>query len=95
MSTMLLSMYEIDGRIKIDNFKSNLSIFITPWSISHFIFGYMAQAFGINYLYGLTAHTIYEYSNYVSYTLKKNGVKTGKDLNRILYLIALEIHFVS
>ena len=51
MSNIFFSIYEIDGRIKIDNFKSNLSIFITPWSISHFVVGYMAQAFGINYLY--------------------------------------------
>lgn len=89
MSAMLLSMYEIDGRIKIDNFKSKLSIFITPWSISHFVVGYMAQAFGINYLYGLTGHTIYEYSNYVSYTLKKKwsedwkGFKQDSILNSV------------
>ena len=66
---MFLSEYEIDGKIKIDNFKSNLSIFITPWSIAHFVTGYMAQAFGINYIVGLTGHTIYEYVNYVSIKL--------------------------
>ena len=66
MSNMLVSLYEIDGNIKIDNFKSNLSIFITPFSITHFMFGYMTQAFGINYLYGLILHTIYEYTNYTN-----------------------------
>ena len=78
MSNMLVSLYEIDGNIKIDNFKSNLSIFITPFSITHFTFGYMTQAFGINYLYGLILHTIYEYSNYKNYTLQKKWSEDWK-----------------
>lgn len=67
---IFFSIYEIDGRIKINNFKSNLNIFTTPWSIAHFISGYMTQACGINYLYGLVIHTIYEYVNYTNYTIK-------------------------
>lgn len=86
---IFVSMYEIDGKIEIDNFKSNLSIFITPFSITHFTFGYMTQAFGINYLYGLILHTIYEYANYRNYTLQKKwsegwkGFKTDSILNGV------------
>ena len=89
MSNILASMYEIDGRIEIDNLKSNLSIFITPWSISHFVVGYMTQAFGINYLYGLIGHTIYEYINYVNYNVKNKwseewkGFKKDSTLNGV------------
>lgn len=64
------SMYEIDGILHIDNYKSKLNIFLTPYSITHFGFGYMTQAFGINYLYGLILHTIYEYVNYTNYKIK-------------------------
>ena len=70
MSNIFASIYEIDGKIKIDSFKSNLSIFITPWSVAHFVSGYMTQAFGINYLYGFILHTIYEYINYTNNTIK-------------------------
>jgi hypothetical protein len=86
---MLFSMYEVDGKIKIDNFKSKLNIFITPFSITHFGFGYMTQAFGINYMYGLILHTIYEYDNYRSYTLQKKwsedwkGFKSDSILNSV------------
>lgn len=70
MSNIFVSMYEIDGLIEIDKFKSNLSIFITPWSVTHFAIGYITQAFGINYFYGFILHTIYEYINYTSNTIK-------------------------
>lgn len=75
-SDIFFSMYEIDGKIKIDNFKSNLSIFITPWSLAHFISGYMTQAFGINYFYGFVLHTIYEYGSY-KYKKKWNKIWKG------------------
>ena len=78
MSTMLFSMHETDGVIKIDNYESDLSIFITPFSITHFMFGYMTQYLGINYFYGLILHTIYEYINYVSSRLKKNWSEEWK-----------------
>jgi hypothetical protein len=67
---MLFSIYEVDGTIEVDKFKSNLSIFITPWSIAHFVSGYITQAFGINYLFGFILHTIYEYINYTNNTIK-------------------------
>jgi hypothetical protein len=77
-STMLFSIYEIDGVTEIDNYKSNKNIFITPFSITHFGFGYMTQAFGINYFYGLVLHTIYEFYNYKSYTLQKKWSEDWK-----------------
>jgi hypothetical protein len=49
---MFFSLYEIDGSIEIDNYKSNLSVFTTPWSIAHFVSGYMTSTFGINYFLG-------------------------------------------
>jgi len=70
-SYILFSTQEVDGIIKLNNFKNNFNIFTTPWSISHFITGYMTQAFGINYFYGLVLHTIYEYVHHKSYRLKK------------------------
>ena len=75
---IFFSMYEIDGVTEIDNYKSNVNIFITPFSITHFGFGYMAQAFGINYLYGLVLHSIYEFCNYKSYTLQKKWSEDWK-----------------
>jgi hypothetical protein len=75
---MLFSIYEIDGVTEIDNYKSNKNIFITPFSITHFGFGYMTQAFGINYFYGLVLHTIYEFYNYKSYTLQKKWSEDWK-----------------
>lgn len=60
MSNIFASIYEIDGKIKIHIFKSNLNIFITPWSITHFTYGYMCQVFGISYMNGFILHTIYE-----------------------------------
>jgi hypothetical protein len=69
---IFFSTHEIDGTLHIDNYKSKLNIFLTPYSITHFVFGYIAQAFGINYLYGLVIHTIYEYaSKYSTYIAKK------------------------
>jgi len=86
---IFFSMYEIDGKIEINKFKSNLNIFITPYSITHFGFGYICQAFGINYLYGLIMHTIYEYINYTNYKIKNKwrrqwiGFKQDSLLNSI------------
>jgi hypothetical protein len=82
-------MHEIDGKIEIDKFKSNLNVFITPFSITHFGFGYMTQAFGINYFYGFVLHTIYEYINYTNYKIKNKwrkqwiGFKKDSFLNGI------------
>ena len=72
------SMYEIDGILHIDNYKSNLNIFITPYSITHFGFGYICQALGINYLYGLILHTIYEYSSKYSIYIAKQWSEDWK-----------------
>jgi hypothetical protein len=63
---IFFSMHEIDGKIEINDFKSKLNIFLTPFSVTHFGFGYMTQAFGINYFYGFVLHTIYEYTNYTN-----------------------------
>ena len=71
MSTTLFSIHEIDGITEIDTYKSNLNIFITPWSITHFGFGYMTQSIGINYLYGFVLHTIYEAANHSTYLVNK------------------------
>jgi hypothetical protein len=67
---IFFSMHEIDGVIEVNNFKSKINIFITPFSITHFGFGYICQALGINYFYGLVLHTIYEYINYTNYKIK-------------------------
>lgn len=75
---MFFSLYEIDGSIEIDNLKSNLSIFITPWTIAHIISGFMIKKIGINYLYGLIGHTLYEYYNYTNATIKKKWDKDWK-----------------
>ena len=72
----LFSKYEVDGTIKINKMTSKLNIFITPWSISHFVTGYMLNLFGLNYISGLICHTIYEYRNYTSEPLKQ---KWGED----------------
>ena len=86
---IFFSMHEIDGKIEIDKFKSNLNVFITPFSITHFGFGYMTQAFGINYFYGFILHTIYEYINYTNYKIKNKwrkqwiGFKKDSFLNGI------------
>jgi len=69
------SKYEVDGTIKIKKISKNFNIFITPWSISHFVTGYMAKLFGLNYIIGLICHTIYEYSNYTSEPLKQKWSK--------------------
>ena len=63
---IFFSMHEIDGKIEINDFKSKLNIFLTPYSITHFGFGYICQSLGINYFYGLVLHTIYEYTNYTN-----------------------------
>lgn len=90
MSNIFFSIYEIDGRIKIDNFKSNLSIFITPWSIAHFTYGYMTQVFGISYINGFILHTIYELCShnykkiYKEIWTKKNNFYKGFESDSIL-----------
>ena len=71
----LFSKYEVDGTITIKKISKNFNIFITPWSISHFVTGYMAKLFGLNYIIGLICHTIYEYSNYTSKPLKQKWNK--------------------
>jgi hypothetical protein len=88
MSNILVSTHEIDGVIEIDKFKSNLNILITPFSITHFGFGYMTQAFGINYLYGFILHTIYECVSHSDYVVKKwnegwKGFKKDSFLNSV------------
>lgn len=86
---MFFSLYEIDGSIEIDNYKSNLSVFITPWSITHFNYGYMISTFGINYFFGLIGHTIYELYNYFNSNIKKQwsegwkGFKSDSVINGI------------
>ena len=69
------SPLEVDGTIKLLKKKSNLNIFITPWSISHFIVGYMCKMFGLNYIFGLMCHTIYEYINYSDELVNKETSK--------------------
>jgi hypothetical protein len=71
MSTRLFSIHEIDGIVEIDSYKSNLNIFMTPFSITHFGFGYMTQTIGINYFYGFVLHTIYEAVNHSTYLINK------------------------
>ena len=37
----LFSLNEIDGITQINDFKHHIKILITPWTISHFIWGYL------------------------------------------------------
>jgi hypothetical protein len=62
------SSKEIDGSFQIGNVKQALNIFITPWTIAHFIFGYVFYLLGFNYFYGFIIHSLYEY---VTFTNKK------------------------
>ncbi len=63
-----ISSKEIDGSFQIGNVKQALNIFITPWTIAHFIFGYVFYLLGFNYFYGFIIHSLYEY---VTFTNKK------------------------
>jgi len=62
------SSKEIDGSFQIGNVKQALNIFITPWTIAHFIFGYVFYLLGFNYFYGFIIHSLYEC---VTFTNKK------------------------
>ena len=63
-----ISSKEIDGSFQIGNVKQALNIFITPWTIAHFIFGYVFYLLGFNYFYGFIIHSLYEC---VTFTNKK------------------------
>ena len=60
------SPLEVDGYIFYNNKKYKHSVFITPWSLCHFIAGYICYAFGINYFWSLFIHTLYEFVSSIS-----------------------------
>ena len=66
-----ISNQEVDGEILIGNYKHEKRIFITPWTIAHFIVGYLCHLFGFHYLSGFVIHTIYEYLNYSNEYIKR------------------------
>lgn len=85
----LFSNIEVDGLIEINNFKHSINIFITPWSIAHFISGYIFLLLGFNYFWGLVIHSIYEYINLTNDSVKKkwkklyDGFRTDSFFNSI------------
>jgi hypothetical protein len=101
MSNIFASIYEIDGVTKINNFKSNLNIFITPWSIAHFTYGYMFQVFGISYINGFILHTIYELFGhnykkiYKELWNKKNNFYRGFQSDSILNSVGDTLCFMT
>lgn len=85
----LFSNIEVDGLIEINNFKHSTNIFITPWSIAHFISGYIFSLLGFDYFWGLVIHSIYEYVNLTNDSVKKkwkklyDGFRTDSFFNSI------------
>ena len=73
----LFSLNEIDGITQINDFKHHIKILITPWTISHFIWGYLFYLLGINYFWGFMIHSLYEYVNLTYDSFKK---KMGRKL---------------
>lgn len=73
----LFSLYETDGVFEYDkmNIKHDDKIFITPWSIAHFVTGYVMSEAGINYLSGFTIHSLYEAITLYSETIKDKWKK--------------------
>ena len=65
------SLNEIDGITQINDFKHHNKILITPWTISHFIWGYLFYLLGINYFWGFMIHSLYEYVNLTYDSFKK------------------------
>ena len=55
-----ISNYEVDGSFQLGNVKQELNIFITPWTIAHFISGYVFYLLGFNYFWGFIIHSLYE-----------------------------------
>lgn len=73
----LFSLYETDGIFEYDkmNVKHSDKIFITHWSIAHFVTGYVMSEAGINYLSGFTIHSLYEAITLYSKTIKDKWKK--------------------
>lgn len=69
----LFSFSEIDGTSEINNNKIENNILITPWTISHFIYGYLISSYGLNYFSGFCLHSLYEL-----YFLKFNNANKDK-----------------
>jgi len=66
-----ISIDEIDGSFQLGNINHKSNIFITPWTIAHFIFGYVFYLLGFNYLWGFIIHSLYEYITLTNKTVQK------------------------
>ena len=66
-----ISIDEIDGSFQIGNVFHKTNIFITPWTIAHFIYGYVFYLLGFNYLSGFIIHSFYEYITLTNKTVKE------------------------
>ena len=66
-----ISNYEVDGSFQLGNLKQELNIFITPWTIAHFISGYIFYLLGFNYLWGFIIHGLYEYVTLTNKTVQE------------------------
>lgn len=66
-----LSNYEVDGSFQLGHIKQELNIFITPWTIAHFIYGYVFYLLGFNYLWGFIIHSLYEYVTLTNKTVQE------------------------
>jgi len=61
-----ISNLEIDGIIKINNKKKTITVLITPWTYSHFLFGCLFGYLDIKYIIGFILHSFYEGYNLLS-----------------------------
>ena len=66
-----ISIDEIDGSFQLGNINHKSKIFITPWTIAHFIYGYVFYLLGFNYLWGFIIHSLYEYVTLTNKTVQE------------------------
>ena len=92
----VISNIENNGIIEIENKVYTNNIFITPWTLMHFISGYILYTSGFNYLYGFIIHTIYEYINLTNESLKKkwNKIYDGFKKDSIINSLGDTIFFM-
>jgi len=91
-----ISNLEVDGTIEIENTIYHSNILITPWTLIHFLSGYLSYIYGLNYLQGFIIHSIYEFVNLTNESIKKkwNSIYTGFRKDSIVNTIGDTIFFM-
>jgi hypothetical protein len=85
----IISFLEIDGLIQIGTIKHQQHFLFTPWTIAHFVYGYVFYLLGFNYFSAFIIHSLYEYFNLTNDYFKKTwnqlfyGFKSDSLLNSI------------